>query len=108
MGVISWSLDHVGPMTRTVADNAMLLNIIAGHDPADDTSAALPVPDYTRALRRGARGLRIGIPKPAQFDGYHADGMRACQNAPATFRTLGATTGEVDLPATSHRIDDWL
>jgi aspartyl-tRNA(Asn)/glutamyl-tRNA(Gln) amidotransferase subunit A len=103
---ISWSLDHVGPMTRTVADNAMLLNIVAGHDPADDTSSALPVPDYTRALRRGARGLRIGIPKPAQFDGYHADVMRAFQDALATFRKLGATIGEVGLPATSDVIDD--
>src|SRR5437899_6937391 len=45
--VISWSLDHVGPMTRTVADNATLLTIIAGHDAADETSAPLPVPDYT-------------------------------------------------------------
>src|SRR6185436_18360492 len=62
--VISRSLDHVGPMTRTVADNALLLNVVAGHDPADDTSSSLPVPDYTRALRRGVRGSRIGIPKP--------------------------------------------
>jgi aspartyl-tRNA(Asn)/glutamyl-tRNA(Gln) amidotransferase subunit A len=104
--VISWSLDHVGPMTRTVADNAMLLNVIAGHDPADDTSAALPVPDYTGALRRGARGLRVGIPKPAQFDGYHADVMRAFEDALGTFRTLGATIVEVDLPATADVIDD--
>jgi aspartyl-tRNA(Asn)/glutamyl-tRNA(Gln) amidotransferase subunit A len=104
--VISWSLDHVGPMTRSVADNATLLTIIAGHDAADDTSAALAVPDYTRALRRGARGLRIGVPKPSQFDGYHADVMRAFQDALATFRTLGATIREIDLPATSDVIDD--
>jgi len=104
--VISWSLDHVGPMTRTVADNATLLNIMAGHDPADDTSAALPVPDYTRALRRGARGLRIGVPTPAQFDGYHPDVMRAFRDALATFRTLGATIRDVELPAKSDVIDD--
>ncbi|PYQ95853.1 MAG: Asp-tRNA(Asn)/Glu-tRNA(Gln) amidotransferase GatCAB subunit A [Acidobacteria bacterium] len=78
---ISWSLDHVGPMTRTVADNATLLNVIAGHDAADDTSAPLPVPDYTRALRRGVRGMRVGVPKPAQFDDYHADVMRAFHDA---------------------------
>jgi aspartyl-tRNA(Asn)/glutamyl-tRNA(Gln) amidotransferase subunit A len=104
--VISWSLDHVGPMTRTVADNAMLLNVIAGHDAADDTSAALPVPDYTRALRRGARGLRVGIPKPAQFDGYHADVMRAFEDALGTFRKLGAMIVDVDLPSTADVIDD--
>ena len=104
--VISWSLDHVGPMTRTVADNAMLLNIIAGHDPADDTSSALPVPDYTAALRRGARGMRIGIPKPAQFDGYHADVMRAFHSALDVFRTLGAHVLELDLPSTADVVDD--
>src|SRR5881628_2073993 len=104
--VISWSLDHVGPMTRTVADNAMVLNIIAGHDVADDTSASLPVPDYTRALRRGVRGMRVGIPTPAQLDGYHDDVMRAFHEALDMFRKLGATIGEVDLPATSDLIDD--
>jgi aspartyl-tRNA(Asn)/glutamyl-tRNA(Gln) amidotransferase subunit A len=104
--VISWSLDHVGPMTRTVADNAMLLNIIAGHDAADDTSAALPVPDYTRALRRGVRGMRVAIPRAAQLDGYHPDVMRAFHDALDVFRKLGASIVEVDLPATADVVDD--
>src|SRR5437867_2526240 len=104
--VISWSLDHVGPMTRSVADNATLLHAIAGHDPADDTSAALPVPDYTRALRRGVRGMRVGIPKPAQFDGYHADVMHAFHDALDVFQKLGATVFDVDLPATADVVDD--
>jgi len=104
--VISWSLDHVGPMTRTVADNAMLLTIIAGHDAADDTSASLPVPDYTRALRRGVRGMRVGVPKRAQFDGYHADVMRAFHDALDVFRKLGASVFDVDLPATADVVDD--
>ena len=104
--VISWSLDHVGPMTRTVADNALLLNVIAGHDPADDTSSSLPVPDYTRALRRGVRGSRIGIPNPAQLDGYHPDVVRAFQNAIDVFKRLGASVAEVDLPAAADVIDD--
>jgi aspartyl-tRNA(Asn)/glutamyl-tRNA(Gln) amidotransferase subunit A len=103
---ISWSLDHVGPMTRTVADNAMLLNVLAGHDSADDTSSSLPVPDYTRALRRGVRGFRIGVPKAQQFDGYHPDVMRAFQEALDVFRRLGATIVDVDLPATANVIDD--
>jgi aspartyl-tRNA(Asn)/glutamyl-tRNA(Gln) amidotransferase subunit A len=103
---ISWSFDHVGPMTRTVADNAMLLNVIAGHDAADAASAALPVPDYTRALRRGVRGLRAGVPKSAQFDGYHPDVMRAFEAALTTLRKLGTTIVEVDLPATADVIDD--
>jgi aspartyl-tRNA(Asn)/glutamyl-tRNA(Gln) amidotransferase subunit A len=103
---ISWSLDHVGPMTRTVADNAVLLNVMAGHDPADDTSSELPVPDYTRALRRGVRGLRIGIPKPEQFDGYHRDVMRAFEESLGVFRKLGAHVAQVDLPPASDVIDD--
>jgi aspartyl-tRNA(Asn)/glutamyl-tRNA(Gln) amidotransferase subunit A len=104
--VISWSLDHVGPMTRRVADNAMLLNVIAGHDAGDETSAALPVPDYTRALRRGVRRMRVGIPKPAQFDDYHADVMRAFHDALDVFRKLGATVFEIDLPTTAAVVDD--
>ncbi len=104
--VISWSLDHVGPMTRTVADNAILLNVIAGQDPADDTSSAQPVPDYTRAIRRGVRGWRIGVPKAEQFNGYHPDVTRAYQDALDVFRRLGAAIAEVDLPATADVIDD--
>jgi aspartyl-tRNA(Asn)/glutamyl-tRNA(Gln) amidotransferase subunit A len=103
---ISWSLDHVGPMTRTVADNATLLSAIAGEDPADETSSDVPVPDFTRALGRGVRGLRIGIPKPAQFDGYHPDVMRAFEESLSVFRKAGASVREVDLPASSDVIDD--
>ena len=104
--VISWSLDHVGPMTRTVADNAMLLNVMAGSDPADDSSSELPVPDYTRALQRDVRGLRIGIPRPTQFEGYHPDVMRAFASALEVYRRLGAHVSEVDLPSTADLIDD--
>src|SRR5207302_5249091 len=62
--------------------------------------------DFTRALRRGARGLRVGIPRPAQLDGYHRDVMRVFEDALGTFRKLGATIVEVDLPATADVIDD--
>jgi aspartyl-tRNA(Asn)/glutamyl-tRNA(Gln) amidotransferase subunit A len=103
---ISWSLDHVGPMTRTVADNAALLNVMAGHDPADDTSSDAPVPDFTRTLGRGVRGLHLGIPKSSELAGYHADVMRAYEDALGVFRRLGASVREVDLPASSDVIDD--
>lgn len=58
---LSYSLDHIGPMTRTVTDNAMLLGIIAGHDPADPGSAHTPVGDYTADLDKGVKGLKIGV-----------------------------------------------
>ncbi len=58
---LSFTLDHIGPMTRAVRDNALLLNAIAGHDPADPGSAAHPAEDYTRDLHLGLKGLRIGF-----------------------------------------------
>ena len=58
---LSYSLDHVGPMTRTVADNALMLNVLAGHDPDDPASADVPVSDYTAQLDAGVKGLRIGV-----------------------------------------------
>jgi aspartyl-tRNA(Asn)/glutamyl-tRNA(Gln) amidotransferase subunit A len=58
---LAWSMDTVGPMARTVADVAAMLQVIAGHDPQDEGSATAPVPDYLAALRRDARGVRIGL-----------------------------------------------
>jgi aspartyl-tRNA(Asn)/glutamyl-tRNA(Gln) amidotransferase subunit A len=104
--VIAWSLDFVGPMTRTVADNAAMLSVMAGRDPNDDTSADLPVPDYGRALSRGVRGLRVGIPPPPLFDGYHPDVVGAYRVALDVFRKLGATVLEVQMPPTLKVIDD--
>src|SRR3979411_120681 len=57
------SLDQIGPMTRDVADNAVLLQAIAGHDPRDSTSSSRPVPDYLSTLRSGVKGMRLGVPK---------------------------------------------
>ncbi|MBP6769921.1 MAG: amidase, partial [Reyranella sp.] len=60
----SWSLDHVGPLTRTVRDNARMLSVIAGHDPDDSTTSEKPVPDYEALLDSGVAGLRIGLALP--------------------------------------------
>ena len=103
---LSWSVDHVGPMTRTVEDNALMLNVIAGRDPADWAAADVPVPDYTRALRRGMRGLRVGIPTRALIDGFHPDELRAFDDALAVFRNLGARVVEVDFPPTLRVMGD--
>ena len=60
---LAWSLDHVGPMTRTVADAAAMLQAIAGYDPQDPTSVEHPVPDYAQALRQSSGDIRVGIPR---------------------------------------------
>ncbi len=97
---LSWSVDHVGPMTRTVEDNALLLNVMAGADPEDWATADVPVPDYTRALRRGVQGVRVGIPRRPLIDGFHPDELDAFERALAVFTKLGAHVQEVDLPPT--------
>src|SRR5438477_12131180 len=66
---LSWSLDHTGPMARTVEDCALLLQALAGHDPADPASSREPVPDYVAPLGRGARRLRLGGPREYFFGG---------------------------------------
>src|SRR6266540_4396866 len=66
---LSWSLDHVGPLTRTVADAALLLGIVAGHDPRDGTSSRRGVPYYRRMLENPVSGLRVGVPESYYFDG---------------------------------------
>jgi aspartyl-tRNA(Asn)/glutamyl-tRNA(Gln) amidotransferase subunit A len=103
---LSWSVDHNGPMTRTVEDNAMLLSVIAGYDPEDWATADVAVPDYTRALRRGVRGMRIGIPKRPMVAGFHADELKAFDDALDVFRKLGARVIEVDLPDTIRVMGD--
>src|SRR5437016_8827852 len=60
---LSWSMDHVGPMTRTARDCALMLHAIAGYDPADPTTSVLPVPDYAAALTGDVKGLRVGLPR---------------------------------------------
>lgn len=103
--VISWSLDRVGPMTRTVEDNAIMLNVLAGYDPMDETSADIPVPDYTRALKRGVKGVRLGVPKSSWFDGFLPDVMKAFEDGIAIYQKLGAKITEVDLPPTMEVVD---
>ncbi|MCH7706116.1 MAG: hypothetical protein IIB33_03615, partial [Chloroflexi bacterium] len=65
---LSWSLDHCGPMTRTVEDTALMLQAIAGHDPRDPTTSTTPVPDYSEALREDVRDITIGVPRHYFFN----------------------------------------
>jgi aspartyl-tRNA(Asn)/glutamyl-tRNA(Gln) amidotransferase subunit A len=95
---LSWSLDHLGPMTRAVRDAALLLGVIAGHDPRDATSSRRPVPDYAAELDRPVRGLRVGLVDNYYFDGVApamADAVRAAARALAG---LGARVEPLRVP----------
>ena len=101
---LSWTLDHTGPMARTVEDCAYLLQALAGRDPADPASSRAPVDDYRATLRGGVRGLRIGVPREYFHEGVDAEVGRAFEDALATLRGLGATVEDVEIP---HIWDAW-
>jgi aspartyl-tRNA(Asn)/glutamyl-tRNA(Gln) amidotransferase subunit A len=96
------SLDQAGPFTKTVADTARVLQVIAGADPMDSTAAAVPVPDYLAALGGGVKGLRIGIPREYFIDGMDPEVERAVRAAVEVLRGLGAQTEDVSLPHTEY------
>ena len=96
---LSWTLDHTGPMARTVEDCAYLLQAMAGHDPADPASSTMPVGDYLAPLRRGVGGLRIGVPRNYFFEGVDAEIQRAFEEAMETLRKLGAEVRDVRIPS---------
>jgi aspartyl-tRNA(Asn)/glutamyl-tRNA(Gln) amidotransferase subunit A len=95
---LSWSLDHVGPLARTVRDAAILLGVIAGVDARDATTSARPVPDYVAGLDRPITGLRVGVPDRYYGDGIDAQVQTAVQRATETLRGLGAEVVESPLP----------
>lgn len=96
---VAWTLDHVGPMTRTVRDNALLLQGIAGYDPNDATSANEPVPDFAADIEAGVRGLRIGLDRTYFFYQGVADDIRAAvEGVIAEYQQQGAEIVEVSLP----------
>ena len=95
---LSWSLDHAGPMTATVDDAALMLQVMAGRDPRDPVSAADPVPDYAAAFGQGLSGLRIGLPRRHFTEGAHADVEAAFRGALQLLEKLGARVVTVDIP----------
>ncbi len=99
---LGWTLDHVGPMTGTVMDAALMLRVIAGRDPRDKTSSMEPVPDYTAVLGRGIKGLRIGVPANYFFDDLEPDVEKNCRSALNTMKELGAVLSEVRIPHAEH------
>jgi len=105
-GVVAYasSLDHPGPMTRTVRDAAIMLRAMAGHDPKDSTSARLPVPDFEAALSGDIRGLRLGIPKEYRVDGMPGEIEALWQQGVDWLRAAGAEPVEISLPMTRYAL----
>jgi|CXWL01.1.fsa_nt_gi aspartyl-tRNA(Asn)/glutamyl-tRNA(Gln) amidotransferase subunit A len=95
---LSWTMDHAGPLTRTVRDAAIVLQAIAGHDPLDPTTVPVPVPDYLDGIERGPKGLRIGIPMQHFWDNLDAPVEASVRGAIEAMRADGATIVDVDWP----------
>lgn len=98
------SLDQTGPMTRTVEDAALILGVIAGHDPMDATCMDLAVPNYRAALRGDIKGLKIGIPKEYFIDGMDAEVEKAVRDAISHLQSLGAEIIDISLPHTEYSL----
>jgi aspartyl-tRNA(Asn)/glutamyl-tRNA(Gln) amidotransferase subunit A len=94
---MSYLFDHVGPLTRTVEDAAIMLSAIAGYDAADATTVPVPVDDYRRRLADGVRGLRVGVAR-ALFEPADAEVLGAVESALRTLARLDATVTDVDVP----------
>src|SRR5262245_17832131 len=95
---LSWSLDHVGPMCRTVADTAVLLQAIAGYDPRDTNSIDAVPPDYAKALAQKVAAFRLGIPRAVFYEGVDPEIEHAVNDALQVLQRLTASTRDVELP----------
>jgi aspartyl-tRNA(Asn)/glutamyl-tRNA(Gln) amidotransferase subunit A len=101
----AFSLDHIGPMAWTAADCAIMLQVLAGHDPADPASATQPVPDYQAALTGHLKGVRVGVIRHFHEEDYKVEPavQTGIDNALSVFRSLGATVSDV----TVSSLQDW-
>jgi aspartyl-tRNA(Asn)/glutamyl-tRNA(Gln) amidotransferase subunit A len=99
------SLDQIGPLTQDVMDCALVMNVIAGHDERDSTSAPYPVPDYTQCLTGDVKGMKVGIPREYFVEGMQPEVETAMRAAIAKLEELGASIEwEVSLPHTRHAL----
>jgi len=98
------SLDHIGPLSKTVKDAAIVLHTIAGRDPMDPTSADIPVPDYVAALSKPVRGLKIGVAKEYFAEGLDEEVRQAVESAVDKLKALGCEIVPVSLPHTPYAI----
>ncbi|MCU1335849.1 MAG: enantiomer-selective amidase [Bryobacterales bacterium] len=103
---LSWTLDHIGPICKTVEDAALILNVIAGYDPLDPTTVDAPVPDYTRALKMPTFKLRLGRPS-AFFEGLHPEVGNSVHAAIGVLRGLTGGLTDVALPESGNPAQIW-
>lgn len=100
---LSTSLDHIGPLARTVTDAAIVLQAIAGYDPEDITSSNVPVADYASAVREDTKNLRVGLPRDCFFDDLDEEVAASIDNALTTIRNLVAEMKELRLDVPTDR-----
>lgn len=98
------SFDQIGPITKTVEDSAILMNLLAGHDVSDSTSSTEAVPDYTRSLVRDVKGLRIGLPEEYFVEGMDPEVEKQVRQAADTFKKMGAEIKSIRLPHTAQAV----
>ena len=105
-GIVAFasSLDQAGPLTRCVRDAAIMLGVMAGHDPKDSTSVDLPVPDYEAALGGGVKGLKVGIPKEYRMEGMPEEIEKLWQQGIEWLKGAGAQIMDVSLPYTRYAL----
>ena len=100
---LSWSLDHVGPITATVSDAAVILQVIAGFDAGDVTSKDIPAADYVAGLGSRPKALRIGVPRAYFFEGLDAEIQSAVKQALSVLTKLGADVREIEMDVPTDR-----
>ena len=104
---LSWTLDQVGPMCKTVEDAAMMLNIVAGYDPMDSTTVDVAVPDYSKALTMPTAKLRLGVPRMLFFDNLDPEVSKAVDAAMLVLRKLTASVADTTLPSSGNPGQLW-
>ncbi len=105
-GIIAFasSLDQAGPMTRTVEDAALMMEVISGHDAKDSTTAQVPVPEWSKSLKSDLKGMKIGLPKEYFSDEVSEDTKKVVNEALRAVKEAGATTVEVSIPLTGYGV----
>ena len=105
-GIVAFasSLDQAGPFSRTVADNALMMQAMASHDHKDSTSADTPLPDLMAALDKGVKGMKIGVPSEYVMDGMESEVVALWEKGQAWLRDAGAELVEISLPHTKYAL----